>query len=384
MSDLSLQLQQAASQLPVSAYFDEALYAREMQQLFARGPRYVGHRLAVPEPGDFHALPQEHQGRALIHTPKGVELISNVCRHRQAVILQGRGALDAASGGNIVCPLHRWTYAAADPRTTGTLIGAPHFAENPCLDLHNYPLQEWNGLLFETRPGGAGRSVADDLAQLGPRADLDFSGYVLDRVELHECDYNWKTFIEVYLEDYHVGPFHPGLGQFVTCDDLRWEFQPQYSVQTVGVANRLGRAGSPVYQKWHEELLRYCDGEVPRHGAIWLTYYPNVMVEWYPHVLTVSTLHPVGPQKTLNMVEFFYPEEIAAFERGFVEAQQAAYMETCVEDDEIALRMDAGRKALMLRGDDESGPYQSPMEDGMERFHVWYRQRMAASAPLSI
>ena len=72
MSDLSLQLQQAASQLPVSAYFDEALYAREMQNLFSRGPRYVGHRLAVPEMGNFHTLPQEHQGRALVYTPLGV------------------------------------------------------------------------------------------------------------------------------------------------------------------------------------------------------------------------------------------------------------------------------------------------------------------------
>ncbi len=53
---------------------------------------------------------------------------------------------------------------------------------------------------------------------------MSFDGYVLDHVELHECNYNWKTFIEVYLEDYHVGPFHPGLGNFVTCDDLRWEF----------------------------------------------------------------------------------------------------------------------------------------------------------------
>ena len=41
-------------------------------------------------------------------------------------------------------------------------------------------------------------------------------------------NYNWKTFIEVYLEDYHVGPFHPGLGQFVTCDDLSWEFGDWY------------------------------------------------------------------------------------------------------------------------------------------------------------
>jgi choline monooxygenase len=100
------------------------------------------------------------------------------------------------------------------------------------------------------------------------------------------------------------------------------------------------------------------------------------MVEWYPHVLTVSTLHPMGPGKTMNMVEFYYPEEIWAFEREFVEAQQAAYMETCVEDDEIAERMDAGRKALMNRGDNEFGPYQSPMEDGMQHFHEWYRQRI--------
>jgi len=42
-------------------------------------------------------------------------------------------------------------------------------------------------------------------------------------------------------------------------------------------------------------------------------------------------------------VEFYYPEEIAAFERDYVEAQKAAYMETCIEDDEIGERMDAGR-----------------------------------------
>jgi hypothetical protein len=36
--------------------------------------------------------------------------------------------------------------------------------------------------------------------------------------------------------------------------------------------------------------------------------------------------------------------------------------------------MDAGRLALMERGDDEVGPYQSPMEDGMQHFHEWYRR----------
>ena len=376
MSDLSLRLQQASSQLPVSSYFDEALHASEMETLFKQGPRYVGHKLWVPEAGSYRALPQEGEGRALVHTPRGVELISNVCRHRQAVILRGQGELPRQSGGHIVCPLHRWTYNAAGPSPTGTLLGAPHFAQDPCLNLHTYGLREWNGLLFEDN----GRDIEADLAGMGPRAHLDFDGYVLDRVEMHECNYNWKTFIEVYLEDYHVGPFHPGLGNFVTCDDLRWEFKPQYSVQTVGVANRLGRAGSPVYERWHDELLRYRSGRPPDFGAIWLTYYPHIMVEWYPHVLTVSTLHPMGPHKTINMVEFYYPEEIAHFEREFVEAQQAAYMETCIEDDEIGERMDAGRRALYQRGDNEVGPYQSPMEDGMQHFHEWYRTQMTASA----
>ncbi len=369
MSDLSISLEaleRSRTQLSVSSYFDESLFRRELELIFQHAPRYLGHELAVPEVGDHLALAQESEGRALVRTKDGIELISNVCRHRQAIMLKGRGN----TGRNVVCPLHRWTYDLH-----GALVGAPHFDHDPCLNLRNYPLQSWNGLLFEHN----GRAVATDLAELsasGTAAKLDFSGYVFDRAHVHQCDYNWKTFIEVYLEDYHVGPFHPGLGRFVSCEDLAWEFGQHHSVQTVGVNKALAKAGSPTYERWHQAVLNYRNGEPPAQGAIWLTYYPTVMVEWYPHVLVVSTLFPQGPQKTLNLVEFFYPEEIGAFEREFVDAQQAAYMETCVEDDEIALRMDAGRKALMERGDDDAGPYQSPMEDGMQHFHEWYRREM--------
>ena len=366
MSDLSLSLDalhRSRTQLPVSAYFDAPTWEREQELIFQSHPRYVGHALSVPEVGDFRTLQQEKEGRALVRTPQGLSLISNVCRHRQAIMLRGSGNTKS----HVVCPLHRWTYDL-----DGKLVGAPHFADDPCLNLNQYPLQTWNGLVFE----GGKRSIADDLRKLGPAKDLNFDGYQFHSAHSHLCEYNWKTFIEVYLEDYHVGPFHPGLGQFVTCDDLRWEFGDVHSVQTVGPNGALAKPGSPVYRKWHDALLNYRNGEPPPHGAIWLTLYPTVMVEWYPHVLTVSTLHPLGPRRTLNLVEFFYPEEIAAFEPEFIEAQQAAYWETCVEDDEIAVRMDAGREALLARGDDEAGPYQSPMEDGMQHFHEWYRRVM--------
>jgi phenylpropionate dioxygenase-like ring-hydroxylating dioxygenase large terminal subunit len=373
MSDLSVSLEaleRSCSQLPVSSYFDEGLFRAEQERIFQSCPSYLGHGLAVPEVGDYLALEQEGGGRALMHTPAGIELISNVCRHRQALMLKGRGN----TGSQVVCPLHRWTYGLG-----GELKGAPHFPEDPCLSLRNYPVQQWNGLVFEGGPGR--RDVATDLARLGVAADLDFSGYVFHSAQMHECRYNWKTFIEVYLEDYHVAPFHPGLAGFVDCAELRWEFGDQHSVQTVGVNHALARPGSPTYRQWHDAVRARYGDQTPPHGAIWLTLYPTVMVEWYPQVLVVSTLHPQGPRRTINRVEFFYPEEIAAFEPEFVAAQQAAYMETVVEDDEIAERMDAGREALMARGDNEVGPYQSPMEDGMQHFHEWYRRMMGDAQP---
>jgi choline monooxygenase len=363
--------------LQVHSYFSDTVFQAEQQRIFAHAPKYVGHCLAVPKVGDYYALPQEGEGRVLMRTPDGkggsrLELISNVCRHRQSIMLHGRGHQEQS---NIICPLHRWTYDTSGNQPTGTLIGAPHFKHDPCLHLNNYALQSWNGLQFD-----AAQTAPTDLqallANLPQAKDLDFSNYQFHRAIQHECAYNWKTFIEVYLEDYHVGPFHPGLGQFVACEDLQWQYGKEWSLQTVGVADKLGKPGSAVYQRWHDAVLSYRNGEPPAHGAIWLTLYPTVMVEWYPHVLTVSTLYPQGPRKTLNLVEFFYPEEIASFEPHFIEAQQAAYMETCEEDDEIALRMDAGRQALLERGDNESGPYQSPMEDGMRHFHDWYVSAM--------
>ncbi len=362
MSNLATaaRLRQSSSQFPASWYCDPRVLDAERRHLLAHGPGYVGHELMVPEVGDYQVLAARDNSQALVHGPQGIELLSNICRHRQAIMLTGKG-----NARSIVCPIHRWTYDLG-----GQLLGAPHFEPQPCVRLGRSPLSNWKGLLFD----GA-RDVARDLAGLTLK-DLDFSGYVLNHVDLHQCNYNWKTFIEVYLEDYHVEPFHPGLGHFVTCNDLRWEFAERASVQFVGINGGLAKPGTPAYRRWHKAVLDYYRGEEPPYGAVWLTYYPNIMVEWYPHVLVISTLIPQAVDRTLNVVEFYYPEDIGLFEPEFVAAEQAAYQETAREDDEIAERMDAGRKALYAQGRSEIGPYQSPMEDGMQHFHEFYRREM--------
>ena len=356
----------ATTQLPVGWYFDPAVHALEMATIFKRAPIYVGHELMVPEKNSYRTLANE--AWALINNGESIELISNICRHRQAVMLKGAGTLPS---GNVVCPLHRWTY---DSR--GTLLGAPQFDPQPCLHLPKKNLSRWNGLLFE-----GPNAIVADLAKIKWAKDLDFSGFVFDKAEVTAYHFNWKTFIEVYLEDYHVVPFHPGLGGFVDCDSLEWDYGDWYSVQVVGVKNQLRRAGSDTYKKWHDSVLKYRGGEPPPYGAIWMTIYPNVMVEWYPHVLVVSTILPNGADQCTNIVEFYYPEEIALFERELVEAEQQAYAETALEDEEICQRMNDGRKLLWQAGRDEQGPYQSPLEDGMIHFHEFVRREMGATVP---
>lgn len=357
-----LEVAKATSQLPVSWYFDAQVALREREALFRHGPRYVGHELMVPNTGDYAAVPWTDNGLALVNNGQGVELLNNVCRHRQAIMLEGRGNVS-----NIVCPLHRWTYDLK-----GGLIGAPHFPEKPCsADLGRFKMDSWNGLLFE-----GGHPVLNELRSSPYTQSLDFSGYHLDSIKTARHHFNWKTFIEVYLEDYHVAPFHPGLSGFVNCDDLRWEFGQWYSVQTVGINHALKNPGSGTYEKWHDVVRQYDQGKMPDFGAIWMVIYPNIMVEWYPHVLVVSTVWPDGPEDCTNIMEFYYPEDIVLFERDYVLAQQAAYAETAVEDDEICERMARGRRHLFSRGIEDAGPYQSPMEDGMQHFHEFIRRQL--------
>jgi phenylpropionate dioxygenase-like ring-hydroxylating dioxygenase large terminal subunit len=350
-----------ATQLPVSWYFDTRVFDLELNRLFKPGSDYIGHASLVPNIGDYYALSGRGNDRILMHHQTGIELVSNICRHRQAVMLTGKG-----NTKKIVCPLHRWTYSCE-----GKLIGSPQFPQNPHLDLETTRLQRWNGLLFDGQ-----RDVTQDLATLGVSREFDFTDYVLEFSEVTDYPINWKTFIEVYLDDYHVAPFHPGLGNFVTCDDLTWEFGEWYSVQTVGVKNRLVKSGSLTYERWHNAVRKYYTDRVLPYGSIWMLYYPNIMLEWYPQTLVVSILIPRSPELTTNVVDFYYPKDIAWHDREFIEAERDAYMETAVEDDEIARRMTEGRRALYQANRNAVGPYQSPMEDGMKHFHEFLRRNL--------
>jgi len=121
MSDLASQraLTRTPTHLPLSWYFDPRVAEIENRILFDRGPGYVGHAMMAPQPRDYRVLDWRESGPGWVLVNNGGrhDMVSNVCRHRQAVMLQGAGQLP---GGTITCPVHRWSYDAS-----GRHIGAP-------------------------------------------------------------------------------------------------------------------------------------------------------------------------------------------------------------------------------------------------------------------
>ena len=105
MSDIAsaAKLAPAASQLPVNWYFDEKLFELEKKLIFDAGPGYAGHELMVPELGNYRTQEWLDHARMLVRNDDAVWRMSNVCRHRQAIMLQGSGTI----GRTVGCPIHR-------------------------------------------------------------------------------------------------------------------------------------------------------------------------------------------------------------------------------------------------------------------------------------
>ena len=146
------------------------------------GRNYVGHELMVPNLGDYHVIEWMDNAKMLVRNEGGVELLSNICRHRQATMLEGRG-----NAKNIVCPLHRWTY-----KTDGELIGAPHFPQQ------SLPAPEQDAAAKLERP--AVRRQARHRQGSGDHARVQG-----DRLLRLHAGSRGSGRIQLQLEDFHRG-----------------------------------------------------------------------------------------------------------------------------------------------------------------------------------
>jgi phenylpropionate dioxygenase-like ring-hydroxylating dioxygenase large terminal subunit len=282
------------------------------------------------------------------------------------------GVLVAGCGHtkNIVCPIHNWAYDL-----NGRQVAAPHFDKNPCLNLERTEVAEWNGILFS-----GPRDVRHELAPLNSWTELDTSNYVLERIDEEEHDLNWKVFLEVYLEDYHIGAVHPGFRVFVDAADLRGAFQAtggdRFFFEQVHVRWPVPPAATPKFAAYQKVLMDVLAGRRPPYAAIWMCLFSGQLIEWYPFTVVVTTYTPLSPTRTRLRSEYFFDRRIAETRRDYVETGLAVLDEVTGEDQMAAQTLQNGRNALHAAGEDLQGPYQMPMEQGIRRFHDCLRSIM--------
>ncbi|CDZ77177.1 2-halobenzoate 1,2-dioxygenase large subunit [Legionella massiliensis] len=351
--------------IKTNCYVNSDFYAHE-QTLFDNKLNYVGHELMVPNLDDYRVL--ENNAEILFHNKNGFEIISNICRHHQAIMLEGQG-----NSKKIICPIHRWNFS-----NEGKLLLSPQFDVPPCLHLPTKKLSNWNGLLFSGEQSPLPVPVDDQATIL---ASLDFSDYAYSNSVSFNHEFNWKIFIDNYLDDYHVQPFHPGLRNLVDCTKIYWEFGKNYSIQKVGAQRNLLKSGPLIHSNWHKAILDYRNNRPPEFGAIWFLLYPNIMVEHYPEMLTISVVLPDGPGRCINMVDFFYPKQILQSNTELVELSQLAYEETAREDEIICERIFKGKKLLVQQGLNDSGIVHMPSEAGIPYFHQYLSEQLGPVDP---
>lgn len=350
--------------LPVSWYVDPEIHRIESDLFFAREPRYVGHLFQVPQRGDFATLAWTGHAEALIHGDAGVRLVSNICRHRQSLLLEGRGSTQ-----RITCPVHGWTW-----RLDGSFKGAPYFdldPPGPCLQSRD--LRSWHGLLFDP---GQDADFETTLAEFDAYCPLDLDGWVYGGQSSWECDYNWKTFQDVYFDDYHIPFIHPGMRHYADVQGLSWKFGRNGSAQFVPL-RRPNQPRDSAWDRW-ADLYAKSGGDLESARIVWAAIYPGLCLEMFPDALVISFVVPRGPESCTNVVEYYFRSLETPDDRARADAIKEAYHETAREDDQASRMLQAGRRALAGRGENDAGPFQTPMETGMPHFHAYVREKLAS------
>ena len=375
----------AAHSLDLGAYGDPATYTEERTRLFhpGGGPLFVGHQALLGGPG--HVSAEADDRLLLTRSEDGtVRAFANICPHSLRPLVRSR---ERSTQSCVTCPFHQWSF-----RRDGSLIGAPDMEvtdqQRDDLGLMEFPVLSWQGSYFCGQAALEGAfqkdlTMAEDtFAAIGLSHWLNFSDWSLVGTEEERYDGDWKSFMDVYGDCYHVPPYHAGLASFADCDTLEWVFGESLHLQVLRHSQQQGRR-SPYYQAWVDGLARYHHrrGEpVPDVAVIWSAFYPNVMIEYYNGLRVVSILVPTGPTSYLNRVRYFVPPDMEALVPGLPEIILKAYGETAGQDrvlNETRHEGVAMAAELSYAGATYHPNLCGPAPElGTVHFHTWWRRMM--------
>jgi len=354
--------------IPPLCYTDEALVQAEVDALFRSDWIGIGRSDLVASPGDYATLDIVGQPIIIVRDHAGVaRAFANTCRHRDARLLDGTGR---CSG--IRCPFHSWAY-----KLDGSLAGVPHAEglrafQKSEYNLVSYRLEERYGFLFLSF-----NSTASDLdARLGNFADVHapwpLDTLVITRRRELTVACNWKAFLEVFNEYYHLPFVHPDSIDDVynlpdPGDDVSGAFASQFG-STEGTGGLL--------QDNQDDPLPSIPGLAGREaaGVRYTWVFPNITFAAGTDALWIYEAYPLGAARCHVVQSACFPRETVDHPdfTGRVEAYYERLDAALAEDIPALVNQQRG----LTSPDARQGPMHPLLESNVAAFAVWYATRM--------
>jgi choline monooxygenase len=345
-----------AFSLPSSLYYDQAALSLENKKIFARTWQVAGHHRQVASAGDYFTFELLGEPLLLVRGQDGkLRGFYNVCRHRAGPPAEGCGSRKLFR-----CGYHGWTYDL-----DGRLLNAPEF--EGVVDFHPEQfalapvrVEEWFNLVFVNLDSQA-PPLHETLGSMKEQAEkFNFPSMKLFERRTYDMKCNWKTYIDNYLEGYHLPSVHPALNRELDYSEYLVEPYPRYVRQWSPIRGaQPGDATPRRYQEHRADLTT---------DYFWS--FPSWMLNCYPDNISLNIILPLEPERTLAIFEFYVLEEAANSQP----ARDAVAFSHQVQLEDVAI-CETVQKNLHSRSY-ERGRYSVKQEKGVHAFHRMYAEIM--------
>jgi phenylpropionate dioxygenase-like ring-hydroxylating dioxygenase large terminal subunit len=357
-----------AHSLPPACYCDDSVLDAEIETIFRRAWLGVGRADRVDAPGAYATLEIAGAPVILLRDKQGgLRAFANSCRHRGARLLDGEGTCRAIS-----CPFHCWTY-----RLDGRLTGAPHMEategfEKSAYGLIEFPAEERAGFAFICLD----RTPPDLDAHLGDFEQLhtpwQLRSLVSTRRRRFEVGCNWKAFLEVFNEYYHLKYVHPDSIDGVYA-------RPDPAEATLGAyASQFGETygTGALLEDQQDHALPTMPGLEGRWalGARYTWIFPNMTFAAGKESLWVYEAYPLGPHRCEVRQTICFPTD--TLRRPDFEERSAHYthrLDAALEEDVAALE---NQHKGLVSPFAVPGRFSALMEPNVAAFARWCADRL--------
>ena len=342
--------------LPAELYYDPNVFDAEKERIFAATWQVVGHRDQAANPCDYFTTELIGEPLIVVRDANGqLRGFYNVCRHRAGPVAEGYGSRKLFR-----CGYHGWTYGL-----DGALISATEIegVENFCAEdfrLKPVRVEEWFNLIFVNLDDNAA-PLRESLGNLPAQAEkFAFAGMKLFERRTYDMKCNWKTYVDNYLEGYHLPSVHPGLNRELDFNAYVVEPHPNHVRQFSPIRGaQPGDAIPRRYQYAREDLTT---------DYFWI--FPNWMFNCYPDNISLNIVLPLGPERSLAIFEWYLPEKDHAANA----AKASVEFSHQIQIEDVAI-CETVQKNLRSRSYSR-GRFSVTQEKGVHAFHRMYAERM--------